>query len=201
MGAPSSPICLSSCPENPFFSCVLQLSAPVLVLSPRHSSAWAARNPPGENLCSSPFRSPGTPPPPSQRPPFAPFPGFHPKPAGFTPPALALCPCPARGGVWDHPDPAGILRNAPGAVKGAPGPAAGAAEPPAAPAWVGKAGLNLRDLGPFPAPSHDKSPAILRHPRCWGGWGIHPWIGRGAVIPGSQILGVQRCFFSQELTR
>ncbi|RLV63086.1 hypothetical protein DV515_00018633, partial [Chloebia gouldiae] len=113
-----------------------------------------------------------------------------------SPPSSGSVSLPSSGGF-------GIIPILPGpssrSRERGPTPAPRAAEPrQPRPGWEKQ---NLGDLGPFPAPSRDKSPAALQHPRLWGGIGIHAWIGRDAVTPGSQILGVQWFFSPRAVTR
>lgn len=118
--APAAPLCPRELGIRSGNEAQAELSDPVLVFYPRHKPAWAARNPiPGEKISAHPHSHLQRLPPSIPAPSLCSFPGFSPQTCRIHPPALALCPRRARG-FWDHPDPAGILRNAPGAGKGAP---------------------------------------------------------------------------------
>lgn len=140
LGAPSSRVRLSSCSENPLFPGFCSSRA----LSRCSASAgWLESSPAGETESPPLIPAPGSRAlrPPSRRPPRAPFPGFHPKPAAFIPRLRLWLRAELRAGFGDHPHPAGIPRERAGSgEKGPPG----AAEPRAAAVWVGKAGF-----GPF----------------------------------------------------
>lgn len=172
VGASSSPIGLSSCCENPFFPAFCSSQSPswCSALSTTQRGLLGIQSPGRKSPLLIPIPVSRDLLPPSQCPPFAPFLGFHPKPAGFTP-QLWLCVRAELGGVWDHPDPARSGERG-------PRPAAGAAGPPAAPAWVEKA--RFGGFGSFSCSVPDKSPAGLQHPRCWGGSESIP--GSGGVL-------------------
>lgn len=158
--------------KMPFF--VLRFAAlrscPGAQPSAQPSVGCSESNPTGENLLCSPHSHLQRPPPSIPAPSLCSFPEFSPQICRIQPPALLRVRA-ELGGFWNHPGPAGILRNAAGAGKGAPQ----SLRQPRSGWQSGIWGIWVL----FPSPSRDKLPAGLQHPRCWGrSIVIHPWIGR-----------------------
>lgn len=140
VGAPSSPVYLSSCSEDPFFPafCSSQTLSWCSTLGTSQRGLLGIQSQGRKSLLipipiSRDFL------PPSQPLPSAPFLGFHPKPAGFTP-QLWLCVHAELGGFGIIPIPPGSSGTRQEQGKG-PRAGRGSCRASGTPARVGKAGF------------------------------------------------------------